>query len=44
MINGEYTYKGAKKNAMDSRERALDRDNDGRLRKYNGLTNRTTLA
>ena len=40
MINGEYTYKGAKKNAMDSRERALDRDNDGRLRtvSYTHLT------
>ena len=41
---GGLSAKGMERNNMNAEQRALDRDNDGRLRKYNGLTNRTTLA
>ena len=36
MINGEYTYKGAKLNAMDAPERAIARAGGGI---YDAITN-----
>lgn len=42
--DGSLSPEGLKRNGMKAEERALDRDNDGRLRIYNQLTNRTTLA
>jgi len=40
---GNLTPSGEKRNNMTAEERALDRDNDGRPRKYHSLTNSTTL-
>ena len=41
---GNLTPSGQKRNNMTAEERALDRDNDGRSRKYNPSTNSTTLT
>ena len=41
--SGNLTQAGQARNNMTAEERALDRDNDGRPRKYNPLTNSTTL-
>ena len=40
---GNLTSAGQLRNNMTAAERALDRDNDGRPRTYNSLTNSTTL-
>ena len=40
---GNLTPSGQLRNNMTAEERALDRDNDGRPRKYNPSTNSTTL-
>ena len=40
---GNLTPSGEKRNNMTAEERALDRYNDGRPRKYHSLTNSTTL-
>jgi len=42
--DGSMTALGAQRNAMTAEQRALDRDNDGRLRTYDPLTNRTKLT
>ena len=42
--DGSMSDLGRYRNGMTAEQRALDRDNDGRLRTYNELTNRTTLA
>tara|TARA_R100000734_G_C3289367_1_gene81443 strand:- start:13 stop:255 length:243 start_codon:yes stop_codon:yes gene_type:complete len=41
--SGNLTKAGQARNNMTAEERALDRDNDGRPRKYNPSTNSTTL-
>jgi hypothetical protein len=41
---GGVTALGMQRNAMTAEQRALDRDNDGRLRTYDPLTNRTKLT
>ena len=40
---GDLTTSGQERNNMTAEERALDRDNDGRPKKYNPSTNSTTL-
>ena len=40
---GDLTTSGQERNNMTAKERALDRDNDGRPKKYNPSTNSTTL-
>tara|TARA_R100001594_G_scaffold1168_6_gene4916 strand:- start:1905 stop:2147 length:243 start_codon:yes stop_codon:yes gene_type:complete len=41
--DGNLTAAGQERNSMTAEERALDRDNDGRPRTYNPLTNSTKL-